>query len=108
VIAWLQPELTCVALCWRLDRRDGVMMGFTSHDRGLAIDGLDYRAAPGMLPSAISLSDGFDDMVVEQFAADVVALAVAVEVLIFADGYGADAGVFAVVELHDGEPVVAK
>jgi len=60
VIPWLQPELTSVALCWRLDRRDGVAMGFTSHDRDLAIGGLDYRAAPGMLPSAISLSDGFD------------------------------------------------
>ena len=60
MIPWLQPELTRVALCWRLDRRDGVAMGFTSHDRDLVIDGLDYRAAPGMLPSAISLSDGFD------------------------------------------------
>ena len=30
------------------------------HDRDLAIGGLVYRAAPGMLPSAISLSDGFD------------------------------------------------
>src|SRR5687767_8806776 len=58
--AWLQPELTSIALCWRLDRRDGVTLGFTSHDRDILIDGLRYRAAPGMLPSAISLSDGFD------------------------------------------------
>lgn len=57
---WLQPELTSVALCWRLDRRDGVAMGFSAHDRDFAVGGLDYRAAPGMLPSAISLSDGFD------------------------------------------------
>ena len=57
---WIQPELTSIALCWRLDRRDGVAMGFTSHDRDLEIEGLRYRAAPGMLPSAISLSDGFD------------------------------------------------
>lgn len=57
---WLQPELTSIALCWRLDRRDGIAIGFTSHDRDLVIDGMDYRAAPGMLPSAISLSDGFD------------------------------------------------
>jgi uncharacterized phage protein (TIGR02218 family) len=60
VIDWLQPELTSIALCWRLDRRDGVAIGFTSHDRDLVIDGMDYRAAPGMLPSAVSLSDGFD------------------------------------------------
>jgi len=57
---WLQPELTSIALCWRLDRRDGIAMGFTTHDRDLSIDGMDYRAAPGMLPSAISLSDGFE------------------------------------------------
>lgn len=60
MIDWLQPELTSIALCWRLDRRDGVAMGFTSHDRDILVDGLDYLAAPGMLPSAISLSDGFE------------------------------------------------
>lgn len=57
---WIQPELTSIALCWRLDRRDGVALGFTSHDRDLMVEGLRYAAAPGMLPSAISLSDGFD------------------------------------------------
>lgn len=57
---WLAPELTTVAFCWRLDRRDGIALGFTTHDRDLIIDRLPYRAAPGMVPSAISLSDGFD------------------------------------------------
>jgi uncharacterized phage protein (TIGR02218 family) len=47
-------------LCWRLERRDGVALGFTTHDRDLVIGGLVYRAAPGMLPSAVSVSDGFD------------------------------------------------
>jgi uncharacterized phage protein (TIGR02218 family) len=37
-----------------------VGLGFTTHDRDLAIDGLVYQAAPGMLPSAVSVSDGFD------------------------------------------------
>jgi uncharacterized phage protein (TIGR02218 family) len=37
-----------------------VCLGFTSHDRDLEVDGLVYRAAPGMMPSAVSLSDGFD------------------------------------------------
>ncbi|HKR25668.1 MAG TPA: DUF2163 domain-containing protein [Allosphingosinicella sp.] len=58
--AFLERTLTTVALCWRLERRDGVALGFTAHDRDLAIDGLLYRAAPGMLPSAIGLSDGFE------------------------------------------------
>jgi uncharacterized phage protein (TIGR02218 family) len=55
-----QGELTTLAFCWRVERRDGLCLGFTSHDRDLAIGGLVYRAAPGMLPSAISVSDGFD------------------------------------------------
>jgi uncharacterized phage protein (TIGR02218 family) len=58
--AMLDGELTTLAFCWRLERRDGVALGFTSHDRDLAIGGLRYRAAPGMVPSAIELSDGFD------------------------------------------------
>lgn len=58
--AFLNPDLTTIALCWRLARRDGITLGFTTHDRDLAIGGLVYRAAPGMLPSAIALSDGFD------------------------------------------------
>lgn len=57
---FLLPDLATIALCWRLERLDGVALGFTSHDRNLAIGGLVYRAAPGMLPSAITLSDGFD------------------------------------------------
>ena len=57
---FLQHELTSACLCWRLERRDGVGLGFTTHDRDLAIGGLVYRAAPGMLPSAVSVSAGFD------------------------------------------------
>ena len=56
----LDRDLTTLAFCWRLERRDGLCTGFTTHDRDLVIDHLRYRAAPGMLPSSISLSDGFD------------------------------------------------
>lgn len=58
--SFLERELTALAFCWRVERRDGICLGFTSHDRDLAIDGLVYRAAPGMLPSAVSVSDDFD------------------------------------------------
>lgn len=58
--SFLSHELATIALCWRLERRDGVALGFTSHDRDLVVGGLIYRAAPGMLPSSISVSDGFD------------------------------------------------
>jgi uncharacterized phage protein (TIGR02218 family) len=56
----LAPELTSLALCWRVVRPDGVALGFTTHDAPLLIDGLCYAAAPGMAPSAISTSDGLD------------------------------------------------
>ncbi|MFC7499846.1 DUF2163 domain-containing protein [Enterovirga sp. GCM10030262] len=58
--AFIQPDLTTIAFCWRVERPDGVALGFTTHDRDLTIGDLAYRAAPGMLPSAITLSDGFD------------------------------------------------
>lgn len=53
-------ELEGVATFWRIYRRDGVALGFTSHDRDLRFDGLLHRAAPGMLPSAIRLTSGFE------------------------------------------------
>jgi uncharacterized phage protein (TIGR02218 family) len=57
---WFAQPLTTLAFAWRVERRDGVTLGFTSHDRDLTIDGLVHRAAPGMLPSAIERSDGLD------------------------------------------------
>lgn len=55
-----EGPLTTIALCWRIDRRDGVTIGLTDHDRDLTVDGLVHRAAPGMMPSAIKRSDGLD------------------------------------------------
>ncbi|AQR74425.1 DUF2163 domain-containing protein [Sphingomonas sp. LM7] len=59
-MSWLEGEVTTLALCWRIERRDGVTIGVTAHDRDLEIDGLVYRAAPGMTPSAISRSASLD------------------------------------------------
>src|SRR3546814_7472201 len=56
--ARLAAETTTLAFCWRVSRFDGVTLGFTSHDRDLDIDGLVYRSAPGIAPSAIHLSGG--------------------------------------------------
>ena len=50
---FMRQPLEGVATFWRIARRDGVTLGFTSHDRDLWFDGLMHRAAPGMLPSAI-------------------------------------------------------
>ncbi|NJM50619.1 MAG: DUF2163 domain-containing protein [Sphingomonadales bacterium] len=58
---WLAGDLTSTAYGWRLERRDGITIGFTSHDRDVEIDGLLYRASPGMEPSAVSESLGLDN-----------------------------------------------
>jgi uncharacterized phage protein (TIGR02218 family) len=57
---WLAGDLTTLALCWRIERRDGVTIGLTAHDRELRLDGLTYRAAPGMTPSAIARGSGLE------------------------------------------------
>ena len=54
---WLDRAVTTSAYLWRLERADGVALGFASHDRDLVINGFRYRAAPGMVPSSIALSD---------------------------------------------------
>jgi len=56
----LDPEVTTLAICWRLARADGVTLGFTTHDRPLDIGGVRYASLPGMAPSAISTGDGLE------------------------------------------------
>ncbi|GEN99692.1 hypothetical protein NSE01_15250 [Novosphingobium sediminis] len=57
---WFSQTLETVAIWWRLERRDGVTLGFTSHDRDLSFDGLLHRTAPGMVPSAIRRTADFE------------------------------------------------
>jgi uncharacterized phage protein (TIGR02218 family) len=59
-MSWLEGELTTLALCWRIERRDGVTIGLTAHDRDIICDGLVHRAAPGMVPSAITRGAGLE------------------------------------------------
>jgi len=53
---WFSTELETVAMFWRIMRRDGVTLGFVTHDAGLWFDGVLHLAAPGMTPSAIRRS----------------------------------------------------
>lgn len=57
---WLREDVLTMAWCWRLSRRDGVVIGLTSHDKDLLWGGLTYRAAPGMRPSALESRDHLD------------------------------------------------
>ena len=56
----LAGDCTTVTLCWRIERRDGITVGLTAHDRDLVLNGLLYRASPGMTPSAVKRSAGLD------------------------------------------------
>lgn len=57
---WFSTELETVASWWRIERTDGVTLGFTSHDRDLRFDSVLHRTAPGMVPSAIRLTSALD------------------------------------------------
>ncbi len=57
---WFSAALETTAAFWRIFRRDGIALGFTSHDHDLWFDGLLHRAAPGMVPSSIRKSADFE------------------------------------------------
>lgn len=58
---WFAQELETVATYWRILRRDGVTLGFTTHDRDLWFDHVLHSSAPGMTPAAIRRTSGLDD-----------------------------------------------
>ncbi len=57
---WLEGPVTTSAFGWRLERADGVTLGFTSHDCDTEIDGLTYRASPGLVPTSIVERSGLE------------------------------------------------
>lgn len=51
--AHLDGKATTLCRCWKLTRRDAVVLGFTDHDRPLSFDGLTYEAASALEASAL-------------------------------------------------------
>jgi uncharacterized phage protein (TIGR02218 family) len=49
----LDGEVTTLCTCWRIERLDGNVYGFTSHDRDLTIGGIVYDSAYGYSKTAI-------------------------------------------------------
>ncbi|MCB1494161.1 MAG: DUF2163 domain-containing protein [Bauldia sp.] len=45
--AHIAGGVTTLARCWRIARGDGVVLGFTDHDRTLSFEGTDYEPATG-------------------------------------------------------------
>jgi uncharacterized phage protein (TIGR02218 family) len=54
----LSGGATTLAWCWKLEPRNGEVLGFTDHDRDLVIDGVTYKAQAGFTGSAIEASLG--------------------------------------------------
>lgn len=53
--AHLDEGTTTLAWCWRIARADGVLLGFTDHDRTLTFGGLDYEPESGFSASEIRM-----------------------------------------------------
>ena len=56
--AHLQGGATTVARCLALTRSDGLVLGFTDHDRVLAFEGLEFRPETGVGLSAFAFGTG--------------------------------------------------
>lgn len=54
----LAARASSLCNCWRLTRKDGVVMGFTDHDRDLSFGGVTYLAASGLTATQAETSLG--------------------------------------------------
>ncbi len=65
--AHLDSGATTLCWCWRLTRRDGIVLGFTDHDRDLVFDGTTFEAAAGFTATEIkeAVGLGVDNLEVE-------------------------------------------
>ncbi|MBA3729951.1 MAG: DUF2163 domain-containing protein [Sphingomonas sp.] len=53
-------DLTSLAFCWTLERRDGAGLGLTSHDQALVISGTRFAPSPAINPAAVRLRAGLE------------------------------------------------
>lgn len=55
----LDAGVATLCWCWRVQRRDGLVLGFTDHDEDLTLAGETYRAASALSGSDIERRTGF-------------------------------------------------
>lgn len=67
--AHLATGVTTLARCFAVTRRDGVIMGFTDHDRDLSFEGILFRAGSGLTAKAIQQATGLSVDNTEAFGA---------------------------------------
>ncbi len=56
--AHLEGGATTLARCFAVTRKDGLVLGFTDHDRDLNFDGITFRADSGLTAKAIQQATG--------------------------------------------------
>jgi uncharacterized phage protein (TIGR02218 family) len=56
--AHLQLEVTTMVMCWKVTRIDGLVLGFTAHDRDMTISSVAYASLTGFTPTAIRTTVG--------------------------------------------------
>lgn len=57
--AHIETAATTLCHCWSLTRRDGLVLGFTDHDRRLSFDGIDFAATTGLEAAESAAELGF-------------------------------------------------
>lgn len=57
--AHINQAATTLCRCWSLMRRDGLVLGFTDHDRPLTFDGIAFAAANGLQAAESTAELGF-------------------------------------------------
>mgnify|MGYP000398044816 CR=1 FL=1 len=58
LLAHLGTGVTTLCRCWAVTRRDGVVMGFTDHDRELSFEGITFGANTGLTARALTQTTG--------------------------------------------------
>ncbi len=69
LLAHLATGSTNVCRAWTVSRRDGVVLGFTDHDRDLVVDGVRCRADTGMTARILQQTTGLSVDNTEAFGA---------------------------------------
>lgn len=59
-------EITSLAFCWTVERKDGAGIGLTSHDRDVRLGDVDCATTPGLMPNAVQ--DGSLDQPLAELA----------------------------------------
>ena len=57
--AHIETAATTLCHCWSLTRRDGLVLGFTDHDRKLPFEGVDFAATTGLEAAESAAELGF-------------------------------------------------